>query len=422
MTVVMDRPIARSRWRSKNGRLAIAAGAALVLAAATAVMLLNPPSRTLRVATDALTIEPVARGLFRDFTPLQGKVVPRDTIYLDALEGGQVQKVLAQAGDRVVVGQPLIQFNNTQLELDVLDREGRLVESLTQLQGYEKQLEQTRAANDTTLAQIDYDIVRLKRASERRDVYAGKGVFPQEQLDQLHDELDHAVKLKPLQAESNKRQEALRLSQLPQIHAELASLQKSLAFTRGKLENLVVKAPVSGLLTVMDLKIGQNRNRGERLAEITTDTGFKISAEIDEFYLPRLRAGQIAEAQVDGKPRRLKVSRIYPQVKNGVFTVDLEFEGTQPRDLTPGAAVQGRLSLGEDAPALVLPAGAFLERSGGGWAFVLDRAGKRAVRRDIKIGRRSAEQVEVLSGLQPGEKVITSDYAGYEKLDRIDFK
>jgi HlyD family secretion protein len=400
----------------------IAAGAVLALAAATAVVLLNPPSRTLRVATDALTIEPVARGLFRDFTPLQGKAVPRDTIYLDALEGGQVQKVLAQAGDRVVVGQPLIQFNNTQLELDVLDREGRLVESLTQLQGYEKQLEQTRAANDTTLAQIDYDIVRLKRASERRDVYAGKGVFPQEQLDQLHDELDHAVKLKPLQAESNKRQEALRLNQLPQIHAELASLQKSLAFTRGKLENLVVKAPVSGLLTVMDLKIGQNRNRGERLAEITTDTGFKISAEIDEFYLPRLRAGQIAEAQVDGKPRRLKVSRIYPQVKNGVFTVDLEFEGAQPKELTPGAAVQGRLSLGEDAPALVLAAGAFLERSGGGWAFVLDPGGKRAVRRDIKIGRRSAEQVEILSGLQPGEKVITSDYAGYEKLDRIDFK
>lgn len=418
----MDRPIARSPWRSKPARLGLAASAAAILALATVVMVMNPPSRTLRIAAEGLTIEPVTQGLFHDFTPLQGKVVPRDTIYLDALEGGQVEKVLAQAGDRVVEGQPLIRFHNTQLELDVLEREGRLVESLTTVQGYEKQLEQTRAANETLLNQIDYDIVRLRRAAERRDVYAGKGVFPQEQLDQLHDELDHNLRLRPLQAESNRRQEQLRLSQLPQIHAELQSLQKSLVVTRDKLDNLVVKAPVSGRLTVMDLKIGQNRNRGERLAEIVADTGFKISAEVDEFYLPRLRAGQIAEADIDGKPRRLKVTRIYPQVKNGVFVVDLEFEGEQPKDLTPGATVQGKLALGEDAPALILPTGAFLERSGGGWAFVVDADGKRALRRDIKIGRRNADQVEVLSGLRPGERVVTSDYAGFEKLDRIDFK
>ncbi len=200
----------------------------------------------------------------------------------------------------------------------------------------------------------------------------------------------------------------------------MASLQKSLQITRATLDDLTVKAPASGRLTAMDLQPGENRNRGDRLGQITLETGFKIAAQVDEYYLGRVSPGQTAQIDLDGRSLNLRVERIYPEVKNGVFTVDLSFQGAQPQGLLPGEAVQGKLSLGADRPALVLPAGAFLERSGGDWVFVVAPGGDHADRRRIKIGRRNSEQVEVLSGLRPGERVITSDYQGLEKIDRVD--
>ena len=191
---------------------------------------------------------------------------------------------------------------------------------------------------------------------------------------------------------------------------------------RAKLDDLTVKASATGRITVLDLKIGQNVKQGDHVAELVPETGFKVSASVDEYYLPRVRTGQTAMADFNGKDVRLKATRVYPQVKDGVFTVDLAFDGAQPEGLTTGAAVQGRLSLGGDQPALVLPAGAFLERSGGDYVFVLSPDGHHADRRRIKLGRRNSEQVEVLQGLKPGERVITSDYEGYEKLDRIQFQ
>ena len=376
----------------------------------------------MRVRAETLSIDTVRRGVFHDFTTLQGRIAPRETVYLDALEGGQVDKLLVQAGDRVAKGQPLIVFRNTQLELDVLDHVGRLVESITELQTYEKQLEQNRADNEKTLAGIDYSITRLKRMEDRRTHLAAQGFIARETLDQIQDELSYDTGLRPVQAETNRRQDALRVAQLPKIRQEMASLQESLAKTRAKLEDLTVRAPVDGRITAMDLVIGQNRNRGERLAEITLDSGFKVSADIDEYYLGRVQLGQVAEADFDAGPRRLKVMRLYPQVKSGVFTADLDFVDKAPQGLVPGQAVQGRLSLGGDRPALILPAGAFLSRTGGDWVFVLTSDGHRAERRRVRLGRRNALQVEVLGGLKPGERVVTSDYQGWDRIQRLDLE
>jgi HlyD family secretion protein len=371
------------------------------------------------VPAASVTIDTVQHGVFHDFTPLNGKVTPHDTIDLDALEGGQVARVMAQAGDMVVVDQPLVAFRNTELELDVLDREGRLIESITELQTYEKQLEDTRLANEKALEEIDYNIVRLSRAGERRTGLDALGAISTESLDQIHDELAYDRRLQPLQTQSNARQDALRTRQLPQIHDQLISLRQSLAITKSKLDNLIVKAPVAGRLTDFDLNIGQNFNRGDRLGEIVPNTGFKIAADVDEFYLGRVHDGQVGDVQVDDRTWKLRVTRVYPQVKDGTFVVDLAFDGPTPSGLLPGETVNGRLSLGGDQPALVLPAGPFLERSGGDWVMVMVGE-RRAERRRIKIGRRSAEQVEILSGLSPGERVITSDYTAFEKIDRVD--
>jgi HlyD family secretion protein len=395
---------------------------ALVLAVLTALAVSGSSVRTLRVPVTNLTIEPVTQGVFHDFTPLQGKVTPKDTLYLDALQGGQVQEVLVQAGDRVVKGEPLIRFANHDVELDVLNREATTYYSLTLAQQFQTQLEANHANNERQLEQIDYDIARLRRALDRRKEFEGQGVFPQEQLDQIKDELDHNLKQRPVQAANNRNQEQLRKMQTPVLNEEIARLQESLKQIRARLDDLTVKAPATGRITVLDLKIGQSAKQGDRLAELVPDTGFKVSADVDEYYLRRVRTGQVAMADFNGKDVRLKATRVYPQVKDGVFSVDLAFDGPQPEGLTTGAAVQGRLSLGGDQPALVLPAGAFLERSGGDYVFVVSPDGHRADRRRIKLGRRNSEQVEVLSGLKAGDRVITSDYEGYEKLDRIQFQ
>jgi HlyD family secretion protein len=418
MTAVMDRAIERPAWRKRRVMLAAGVAAIVLAVAGVGAAVLNSASGV-RLPAQSVTLGTVERGVFHDFVVLRATAQPKDVIYLDALEGGQVQEVLAQAGDMLAAGQPLLRFRNTELELEVLDREGRLVESITQLQTYEKQLEDTRVANEKAAAQIQYDITRLQRIAERRDALLAKGYVTRDLHEQVHDELDHNRKLLPLQVSSNRDQETLRRRQIPQIRSELATLQESLKVTRSKLDNLVVRAPVAGRLTDMDIKPGEIRNRGQRLGQIVPDTGFKMQAQIDEYYLDRVRPGQTGAVTLEGRDLPVRVTRVDPQVKNATFQVDLAFEGAMPRGLLPGQALEGRLTLGGDRPALVLPAGPFLERTGGDWVMVADANGTHADRRRIRVGRRSAEQVEVLAGLRPGERVITSDYTGFDKVDRI---
>jgi len=418
----MDRPLRQPWWRRHLWlQMGMAAGAVALLITIL-IMFLGSPERSIRVAVTSVTVARVTQGTFHDFIPLSGKVVPMNTVYLDALEGGRVDRILAQAGDTVQEGQPLVELSNTELELDVLDREGRLVESITQLQAYQTQLEQNRVANQKALAQIDYAVTRLQRSFARRNILAADDAEPLELKDQIQDELDYDLKVRPMQDDSNRKQEALRQQQLPYIHSQLDKLQEDLTITHGKLDNLIVRAPVTGRLTALDLKVGENRNRGERFGEVTPDTGSKLAAEVDEYYLGRVLDGQIADVDIGDKTWLLKVVRVYPKVTNGTFTVDLAFQGTPPVGLLPGQTLQGKLALGADRMATILPAGAFLERTGGDWIFVLAEDGKSAQRRTIKIGRRNAEQIEILSGLAVGEQAIISDYTGFERVDRIKLK
>ena len=422
MSEEMDHRIERPWWRSR--RVAIAGGviAALVVVGVFAIVWLDGLRSSVRVAASSVTIDTARAGVFHDSAVLRAKATPKDAVYLDTLEGGQVAAVLAHAGDMVAAGTALVRFRNTELELDVLDRVGRLVESITQLQTYEKQLEDTRLANAKAEQDIAYNIVRLSRSAARRDELAASGVLPAEMHEQIHDELDYDRRLQPLQVDSDRRQDALRTRQLPEIHTELANLRQSLAITRAKLDDLVVRAPVAGRLTDMDLHAGQIKNRGDQLGQIVPDTGFTLKARVDEYYLDRVRVGQTGDVEAQGRTYPLSVIRVDPEVKDTTFEVELAFTGPQPANLLPGQAFDGRLSLGGDQPAIILPAGAFLEKSGGDWVFVVEPNGRRADRRRIRIGRRNADQVEVLAGLKPGERVITSDYTGFEKVDRVDLK
>lgn len=413
----MDTLIERPRWRRPIWALV---GLALVVMVSAGYMLLRADDRVLRIKRGNLTVSQVSLTAFRDEIPLRGKVVPRDVVLLDAATGGRIERVYVEAGDLVQAGQPLMELSNTSLQMQVIQQESQLNQALSQLQTNEITLEQNRLNNERALATLDFSITNKTRLLARAESLHAQGFVSLAEVDRLRDELEDDRRQRPLQQQSNRVQDSLRARQLPLIQVQQVQVKKSLDMVRSKLDELIVRAPVAGKVTDLDLKIGESRNAGERLATLVPDTGIKVSAKIDEYFLDRVRLDQKAQVEIEGKPWQLKVSRVYPQVKDGTFGVDLMFEAPKlPAGLLPGQAILGRLGLGANTNALVLDAGSYLERSGG-FVFVVDPQGNNARRRQVKLGRRTIDQVEVIEGLKPGENVITSDYSGFDGIDQLD--
>lgn len=366
-----------------------------------------------------LAVVTAEKGTYQEETPFNAKVVSSDMVLLDAVEGGRVARILAEPGDVVTAGQPLIAFDNTSLELDVLDRESRLIASIAQLQTYETTLEQTRIGSEKQLAQIDYDIIRLGRSITRRNALAAKGAEAAELKDVVQDELDYDRRLRPMQSESNKRQSDLRRRQMPEIQSQLDMLERDLKITRGKLDNLTVRAPVAGRITALDLTVGQNRNRGEHLAEITPDSGYRLTAEIDEARLGQVHVGQEATIRLGDRNWPLHLARLYPRVIAGRFTIELTFDDPAPVGLLPGQNVAGTLSLGGSPDIVMLPEDGHLPAGHDASLFVLAADGQSAHRQIVKIGRRNAGQIEILGGLAPGDKVAVAGFASAQSAPQF---
>lgn len=382
-------------------------------------MVAGPGDAVLRVPAAQLTISTVEQGIFHDLIPLRARVEPRETVYVEAIDGGSVVRVLVEAGDRVQKGQPLLEMGNNNLALSVIQQESQLNQAISQLQQNEISLQQNALSNQRALAEVEYQLVRLEKSAGRRESLAAGGVLAKEQRDEVADELAYYRRLHPIQAASSRLQSELRDRLVPDIHRQLDNLRRNLDVVQGKLAGLVIRAPVEGVVTAMDLTVGEYRNPGERLAEVTPDSGMKLAAEIDEYYLARVRSGQDAVVEVDGRQVGATVRRVSPQVKDGLFSIDLEFDGEAPATLVAGETTPGHLQLGGDTQALVMPTGAFLGRTGGNWLFVLDADGKAARPRQVKVGRRNSGQLEILAGLKAGERVVTSDYTGLDRADLL---
>jgi HlyD family secretion protein len=414
----MDRKIAPSRF-SLGGRIALAAVVVACVVWGAIEIFINSGVQSMRLPAAQATFATVEQGIFHDLIPLRASVVPRETLYVDAVDGGRVDRVLVEPGDLVQQGQPIIELSNTNLALSVIQQESQLNQAISQLQQNEIALEQNKLSNERALAEVEYGLVRLKRSGARRDNLVTRGLESAEQRDVIADELAYYQRLMPIQTDSNRRQDSLRDRLLPDIHRQLSILRGNLDVVHRTLDGLIVRAPVTGRVTAIDLKVGEHKDAGQRLAEVTPPSGMKLSADVDEFYLARVRTGQVANVDLHGKSVEVAVKRIYPQVHDGRFRVDFDFDATTPDNLVAGETTQGRLQLGDDSPARIVPVGPFLERTGGDWIFVVAPDGKSAQRRRIKAGRRTVEQLEILSGLSVGERVITSDYAALEKADRI---
>jgi HlyD family secretion protein len=378
--------------------------------------------RTFVVPAERLTISTVTSGTFDDFIPVRGNVTPLETVYLDAIEGGRVEHVFVEEGAFVAQGEPILELSNTALQLDVISREAQIAEQLNNLRNTRLALEQNRLALESALVEIDYQIRRLGRLTERRKGLLDRGLIARNDYDEAADELEYYQRRRAVAIESRDQDERMRQAQIAALETNVEQLQRNLAIAKENLESLVIRAPIAGQLTALDAEIGEAKTPAERLGQIDDVATYKITARVDEFYVTRLAAGQAAELTLDDRRYELAVTKVYPQVSDGQFEIDLEFTGAPADNIRRGQTLQMRLALGDSSAALLLPRGGFYEDTGGNWAFVLDASGEFAAKRPIRLGRRNPEHFEVLDGLVRGERVVTSEYSAYAAMDRIEFE
>jgi HlyD family secretion protein len=412
----MDRRVTR---KTPVGRKLVAgvAGLLVLLFAAWLVSTLLA-GRSLSVNAQRIAVSDVTVGTFEDFIPLRGRLVPRSTVYLDAVEGGRVEAVLVEDGAVVAAGDPIVRLSNTNLQLEVLGREAAVTEQLNFMRTLELQLEQNRLAHRRNLVEIDYQVTRLSRSIERQRDLAAKELVSKSTLDELQDELTYYERRRAVTLESQATDARLQEEQLRQLRTASSQLETSLALARKNLDDLNVRAPVAGKLSGFDVEIGESIVRGGRLGQIDDPDGYKLNARIDEFYLGRVDIGQTATAAHNGRDLDLEVVKIYPQVKKGQFEVDMAF-AEEPAGLRRGQTLQLRLTLGDNSDAVLIPNGSFYQETGGNWVFVVAPDGSEAIRRTVRLGRRNTDFIEVLDGLEPGERVITSPYTSFTGMDRL---
>ncbi len=413
----MDRVVERG---GLSNQVKIGLAAAGILLVVLLFYFMAPGANSQTVDVSRLTISTVERGRFDDFLPLRARVEPLVTVYLDAVEGGRVEQVMVEDGASVQQGQLLAVLSNSDLQLNVLARRTEVTQQINSMRSQELALSQTRLANERAIIEAELAAQTARRQFEMQRPLAERGYVSARVFGDSRDAYDAARSRLAVLRRTQSTDERLQSTQLAQLRASTASLNQSLELANASLDALNLRAPVTGQLTSFSIQVGQSFTRGERLGQIDSAGRNKLRAQVDEFYLGRVAEGQIANAEVAGRPYRMRVSKIYPQVRNGAFEVDLQFIGAEPADLQRGQTVQTRLTLGDPAPALLIPDGAYYNETGGNWVFVVSPDGGSAVKRQVRLGRRNADFIEVLEGLDPGERVITSPYTGFAERDRLD--
>jgi HlyD family secretion protein len=414
----MDRVIVRKKI---DRRILIGVGAGAILLLFLLFWMFAPRSGSQTVNPSRLTIAEAKQGIFEDFLPLRARVAPLVTVYLDAVEGGRVEELAVEDGATVVKGQLLAVLSNADLQLSTLARQTEVEQQLNNMRSQELALQQTRSANRRELNQAETDLSKAQRLFDLQRPLAEKGFVAAKMFNDTKDDLAYQKNRLAILKRSIAEDEALQASQLGQLRASTTSLNQSLSIARSSLSQLRLLAPVSGQLSGFSIQLGQSLQQGERLGQIDSAGRNKLEADVDEFYLGRVAVRQTASIEVDGKTYGMKVAKIYPQVRNGQFRIDLVFDGPEPGSIQRGQTMQTKLTLGDSSRALMIPNGAFFNDTGGNWVFVVDDSGTSAERRPVQLGRRNNDFIEVLDGLKPGERVITSTYSGLVDRDHLSF-
>jgi len=416
----MDRPIEKKKGLQKKHIGYILGG--IIILVLFYMAFFSGHVSTYKVEKDKLIIESVIRGQFNDYITVPGTVEPISTVFLDALEGGRVEEILIEEGSMVKKGDVILRLTNPDLYLNILDSEAQLAEKGNFLRNTQVTMEQERISIKRELINLKYDIERKDRTYQQNAELIKDNLISKEEFIRSKEDLDMARSSQELFVERQKADSIFRSVQVETIKANLDNMRRNLTLVRQRVENLNVKATVDGQLGLLVPEIGQSISRGANMGQINVLTSYKVSAQIDEHYIDRVRTQLTATLDRQASMFNLVVRRVYPEVRNGTFEIDMVFTDTMPDNIRTGQTYYISLQLGQPKEALLVPIGGFFQETGGQWIFVLDPSESFAIKRNISIGRKNPKYYEVLEGLQPGEKVIISGYESFGKNEKLVFK
>lgn len=416
----MDRVIKKKKWNSK--RIATIAGIVVVAGLIAGLLFSASGKSRLNVDTERLTVSEIKKGPFQEFIPVNGVVLPITTIYLDATEGGRVEEKYVDDGTMMKKGQPILRLSNTDLELGLVTQQTNVYNLLTQMQISRNAAQQNTVNKLNQMTDVESQLKEAERIYNLdKHLYEQKAIGLQE-FKKAENDYNYYKQKKNLTTQILKQDSASNTQQLTQARQSYEGSQNALNVMRKKVGDLIVRAPVDGQLTSLDAEIGQNKNKGERLGQLDITSGFKVRADIDEHYISRIFPGLTGDFTLSDKTYKLKIKKVYTQVTNGRFQVDMEFTGQVPQGIRRGQTLQIRLALGDETQAILLAKGGFFQQTGGNWIFKVSDNGNIAYKVDIQLGRQNPDYYEVLSGLKPGDKVVTSSYENYGTMQELVLK
>ncbi len=416
----MDRVIEKKKWNTK--RILTIAGITAIVGLIAASVYFTSGKSKLNVDTERITIGEIKTAAFQEFITLNGVVLPESTIYLDAMEGGRVEEKFVEDGTMMTKGQPILRLSNTDLELQLANQETQVFNVLTQMQISKNNAEQNSINRQNQDAEVDNALKEAERVYILNKKLHEQKVIGLQEFQSSKNLYDYQLRRKKLTEQIMKTDATSMKQQVDQMGESYQQMKRTLALMRKKVGDLIVRAPVDGQLTSLDAEIGENKNKGQRLGQIDVMSGYKLRVDIDEHYISRVFAGLLGNCDVAGKTYQLKIKKVYTQVTNGRFQVDMEFAGKVPDGIRRGQTLQVRLALSEETQAILLPKGGFYQQTGGNWIFKLNENGTVAYKVDIQLGRQNPDYYEVLSVLKPCDKVVIIRYEYYGTMQELILK
>ncbi|MBR0532326.1 MAG: HlyD family efflux transporter periplasmic adaptor subunit [Bacteroidales bacterium] len=384
-------------------------------------LIARPNAKTLRVDKDTLTVSTATRGEFNDYIRISGRVLPMTTIQLSPQEGGMVQSILIEEGSTVKAGDPILILSNDNLDLQILNSEAELAEKENILRNTQIQMEQQKLDVRQNESEYGTQVERLKRAYEQQKALYDDKLIAKEDYLKAKEDYDLAIKKYALIRERSRQDSLYRGTQIDRMEESLENMLVNMTMIRRRKDNLIVKAPIDGELGLLDVTLGQTVASGAKIGQINSVGVYKVEAQIDEHYIDRVVSGLEATFERQGETYSTLIRKVYPEVREGKFKADFKFDGEQPDNIRAGQTYYLNLQLGQPEEAVIIPRGTFYQKTGGKWIYVVNKDGNKAVKREIRIGRQNPQYYEVLEGLEPGEKVITSGYDTYGDSDVLVF-
>ncbi|MEZ4988848.1 MAG: HlyD family efflux transporter periplasmic adaptor subunit [Saprospiraceae bacterium] len=416
----MDRKIEKKIWTWQRITLIVVGVAAVVFL--ISAIYRDAGSSRLNVQKERLLTDTINEGIFKEYITLFGVVEPIKTVYLDAIEGGRVEEVFLENGAMVQAGQEILRLSNSDLELNVLNQEAQIVTQVNNIRQTSILMDQQSLNYREQALDVQYRIDQLEKRYKRNEQLYKDNVISQVDFEETQDEYEHLMRRTKLMKATIAKDSAFQAMQKTQLETTLDLMRRNLNFAKNSLDNLTIRAPIAGQVSSLDQEIGQLITRGNRIAQIDILDDFKIRARIDEFYISRIFPQQEGNFTMDGRDYTLRIQKIYPEVTNGSFEVDLIFIGEQPANIKRGQTISLKLSLSDEKEAMLLAKGGFFQTTGGNWVYVLDPSGDVARKRRIRVGNQNPNYYEVIEGLQPGEIVIVSSYENFGDKDELVLK